>query len=221
MRYSLELREIVQNINLFDFNYKFYEDSFKEEFQKRFIDHFFFYEIGFETVARFKHMLKSRLNDIYPYYKKLYEIELKSKDINYLMNKDLKETVIKEVKGCLRTKDTSSTSSNGTMNNTSTSNTVDKGSETPMGKVTNLDSYLTNANVTDNSNTSNDTSSSNTDTSNEGVQNNEGLESTTLLSQGNIGVVSSAKLLEEYRKTIININLMIFNDLECLFMGVY
>lgn len=221
MRYSLEIREIIQKVNIFDFNYSFYEESFKKEFQDRFIEHFFFYEIGFETIGRFKHMLKAKLNDIYPYYKQLYEIELKSKNINYLMNKDLKETIIKEVTGSLRSKDSGVSTSNGTSSNNSTSNSVDKGSDTPMGQVNNLDSYLTTASISDNNNSSNDTTSNNTSSSSETLQDNTGKESTTLISQGNIGVVSSAKLLEEYRKTIININMMIFNELECLFMGVY
>lgn len=220
-KYSLEIRQIVKKINLFDFNYRFYEDSFKKEFEDRFIEHFYFNEIGFETVGRFKHMLMSKLNDIYPYYKQLYEIELKSKNINYLMNKDLKETVIKEVTGSLKSSEKGSSNSNGTSCNNSTSNSLDKGSDTPQGRVENLDDYLTTATISENTSVTNDTSTSNTTTQGETIQDNEGRETTTLISQGNIGVVSSAKLLEEYRKTIININMMIFNDLECLFMGVY
>lgn len=220
-KYSLEIRQIVKKINLFDFNYRFYEDSFKKEFEDRFIEHFYFNEIGFETVGRFKHMLMSKLNDIYPYYKQLYEIELKSKNINYLMNKDLKETVIKEVTGSLKSSEKGSSNSNGTSSNNSTSNSLDKGSDTPQGRVENLDDYLTTATVSENTSLTNDSSTSNTSTQGETIQDNEGRETTTLISQGNIGVVSSAKLLEEYRKTIININMMIFNDLECLFMGLY
>lgn len=220
-KYSLEIRQIVKKINLFDFNYRFYEDSFKKEFEDRFIEHFYFNEIGFETVGRFKHMLMSKLNDIYPYYKQLYEIELKSKNINYLMNKDLKETVIKEVTGSLKSSEKGSSNSNGTSSNNSTSNSLDKGSDTPQGRVENLDDYLTTATISENTSVTNDSSTSNTTTQGETIQDNEGRETTTLISQGNIGVVSSAKLLEEYRKTIININMMIFNDLECLFMGVY
>lgn len=220
-KYSLEIRQIVKKINLFDFNYRFYEDSFKKEFEDRFIEHFYFNEIGFETVGRFKHMLMSKLNDIYPYYKQLYEIELKSKNINYLMNKDLKETVIKEVTGSLKSSEKGSSNSNGTSSNNSSSNSLDKGSDTPQGRIENLDDYLTTATVSENTSLTNDSSTSNTSTQGETIQDNEGRETTTLISQGNIGVVSSAKLLEEYRKTIININIMIFNDLECLFMGLY
>ena len=46
-------------------------------------------------------------------------------------------------------------------------------------------------------------------------------EKTSLISKGNIGVVSSAQLLREWRKVIINIDEMILNDLEDLFMLLF
>ena len=83
-RYSIELREFVEDplFVLFDFDYPFYSDdlTMKEEFENRFIEHYYFHEIGFETVARFKHYLRSRLRDVMPYYSQLYESELKAKD---------------------------------------------------------------------------------------------------------------------------------------------
>ena len=46
-----------------------------------------------ETVGRFQHRLKTKLNKIMPYYKQLYETELRSKDIDFMLNKDLIETL--------------------------------------------------------------------------------------------------------------------------------
>ena len=50
-----------------------------------------FREIGFETVERFKRSLLGKLNKIMPYYTQLYQTELRSKDIDFMLNKDLEE----------------------------------------------------------------------------------------------------------------------------------
>ena len=97
--YTLELNKLDRDemFCIFDFDYDFYDDLMKANFERKFIDHYYFYEIGFETIERFKHRLKTRLNEIYPYYSQLYNTELKSKNINFLLNKDLKETFIREL----------------------------------------------------------------------------------------------------------------------------
>ena len=46
-------------------------------------------------------------------------------------------------------------------------------------------------------------------------------ETNTLTSKGNIGVTSSAELLEKWRKVIINIDELIINECSDLFMQVY
>ena len=66
-KYTLELRHIYndRNYNLFDFQYNLYDNDLKIFFQEKFFQHFFFHEIGFETVGKFKQRLQSKLNDIY------------------------------------------------------------------------------------------------------------------------------------------------------------
>ena len=102
-RYTIDVYTLLKdnNFKVFNFDYDFYTDdpNIKQAFETKFIDRYMFNEIGFETVSRFKHYLKERLNSIAPYYKQLYETELKSKDIQFLLNKDLKETFIRELEG--------------------------------------------------------------------------------------------------------------------------
>lgn len=98
-KYTIELRYLLNNgeHDIFNFNYDFYDEGRKLNFERKFINHYFFHEIGCESVARWKHMLKSKLDMIAPYYKQLYETECKSKGIEFLLNKDLKETFIREL----------------------------------------------------------------------------------------------------------------------------
>ena len=95
-KYTVDVYTLLQysNFKIFDFEYDFYTDdeNIRQSFESKFIDRYMFNEIGFETVARFKHFLKERLNSIAPYYKQLYKTELESKNIKFLLNKDLTET---------------------------------------------------------------------------------------------------------------------------------
>ena len=46
-------------------------------------------------------------------------------------------------------------------------------------------------------------------------------EQYTLTSQGNIGITSSAELLTKWRETLLNIDLMIFEECNDLFMQIF
>ena len=71
--YTMELREIIENnCNIFDFKYPIFKEEYRKTFEENFINYFYFREIGVETVARFKHNLKTQLNLIMPYYNKMY-----------------------------------------------------------------------------------------------------------------------------------------------------
>ena len=186
-----------------------------------------FNEIGFETVARFKHYLKERLNSIAPYYKQLYYTELESKNIKFLLNKDLTETFIKDVSS------NTETSSNTSLNNRSSSSTTGSQNNINNFKESSLDNgnadlglsqgNLTSVNETSDNTTSNNTTSSNdnSDMNNTGNTSNKEKETTTLISQGNIGVTSSAELLKQWREVLINIDNMIIEECSDLFMTIY
>ena len=77
----IEIRHIQ---NLFNFDYNFYDEEHKQEFENKFIEHFYFDYIGFETIERFRQRLRELLNRKYPYYKQLYETELRTKDIDFM-----------------------------------------------------------------------------------------------------------------------------------------
>lgn len=209
--YTLELRQISEskNMKVFDFEYDFYDPDLKAKFEEKFVNHYFFNEIGFETIQRFKHFLKMKLNEIMPYYKQLYQTEVEAKDINFLLNKDLKETFIREVNNQNNTTGDSLSKVNGT------DNTGFKESNIANGNATLNNDSLTS--ISQNDNNFNNTNSTNNNITNSGNQK----EETTLLSQGNIGITSSAELLQKWRDVIINIDQLIINECRDLFMTIY
>lgn len=209
--YTTEVYSLLQdkNFNLFNFDYDFYTDSenIRKEFERKFIDRYMFHEIGFETVARFRHYLKERLNSIAPYYRQLYQTELESKNINFMLNKDLVETFEREVE-------------NDGLNSTdmtSKDNTIQDNIESYLENG-NADIGLDNGNATGVSQVKGESGSTANSSTN---INTSSKEKTSLTSQGNIGITSSAELLRDWRSVLINIQEMIITDCSDLFMGVY
>ena len=205
-KYTLELRYLYEdeNFNLFDFPYNLYNNDLKPWFEEKFYQHFMFYEIGFDTIGMFKQRLMSKLNDIYPYYKQLYETEIRSKNIDFMLNKDLKESYVRE----LTSNSNSNQESNVTSNSLSTA-----GQLTPslIANSQKIDKFMDSAQK--------DNSSSNSTST--GESNGNSREEYTLTSQGNIGITSSAELLTKWRETLLNIDLMIFEECNDLFMQIF
>ena len=215
-RYTIELRDIENCIcYLFPKNFPFYTDSedLRQNFLQKFYDEYMFREIGFETVERFKRSLLGKLNKIMPYYTQLYHTELESKNINFMFNKDLIETFEREVSGTSEVNSNSTTNATGT----STANSNDIMYDTPNSRIDDITKYPTQGSQGEN----NATSSSNATSSNNQTGENTQTEKTSLISKGNIGIKSSAQLLKEWREVIINIDEMILNELEDLFMLLF
>ena len=216
-RYTMELSKIENELsyNILPSNFPFYIDSY--EARKIFIDKFYdmyrFNEIGFETVARFRKALESKLNIIMPYYEQLYKTELESKNINFLLNKDLIETFERDVKNCNTSHSNSSTSASA---NTS-SNGEDMVYDTPISAIDDITKYPTNASNSNSSASSDSEANSHSNQCGKNYQK----EGTTLISKGNIGITSSAQLLKEWRDVLINIAELILKDLEDLFFCLF
>ena len=205
-KYTLELRYLYEdeNFKLFDFPYNLYNNDLKPWFEEKFYQHFMFYEIGFDTIGMFKQRLMTKLNDLYPYYRQLYETEIRTKGIDFMLNKDLKESYIRE----LTSNSNSNQESNVTSNGLSTA-----GQLTPslIANSQKIDKFMDTAQK--------DNSSSNSTST--GESNGNSKEEYTLTSQGNIGITSSAELLTKWRETLLNIDLMIFEECNDLFMQIF
>lgn len=250
-KYTVELRQIINRTNIFDFNYKFVDDNTKKLLEKMFIDHYYFKEIGFETISRFKHYLKNVFNEKLEYYEML--IITSKIDYDILNNYDLKEnytknTVVNNTTNYTSNNNINSENKSVTKNNTSNTSTntlensnneINKFSDTPQSNILLDDNYITN--VTKNDKTSNELNnfSSTENNSSETTDNTKNTNSTTsknlsdgsqnenyeLTRKGNIGVMTPTDMLEkhiEYKKKVTNIiNKFFENECNCLFMQIY
>ena len=239
--YTLEIRQMIDNplIGLFTFNYDFYSDNpkDKEEFEKLFIQWYYFREIGFETPERFKMKLQAKLNIIMPYYRQLALTEWdKVRTAEQMMtSKNLKETTTHEQtisgnnESSLIGESTQTGSSTSSQQQLSTNNQNAKGSNLSDGvSKSSLDEgYLTsvtsindsgNQNITGNSS---DTSEITSSQNSSGTNNQVLSESSTFTSQGDVGIQTPAYAITEWRKVLININQQIIDECRDLFMSIY
>ena len=98
-KYTAELRTIIDNqFDIFDFEYTRTSESqaivSNEALQQGFIDHFYFREVGFETLERFKKRLKTQWLESLGEFDKLlvaYNQDINIKSTNKLHSKTVFE----------------------------------------------------------------------------------------------------------------------------------
>lgn len=61
---------------IFDFDFPIFDEDYRETLETKIIRHYYTREIGLETYGLWKLKLATKLNEIMPYYNKLYESEL-------------------------------------------------------------------------------------------------------------------------------------------------
>lgn len=231
-RYTIELRYLIEgNYDLGLKNYPIFDESYREQLNNKIIQHYYFREIGFETEALFKNRLNQKMNEIMPYYNQMYESA--KLNIDPLSTINLSETFNRNSSST----GTGTSSTSGTGNNTSNFNSTDT---TDYGKVSKFsdiaqaqttpneilnDKYLTSATVDDgqdkNTNTGTNTSQTESTTSGTSTDKRNLDEDTTLTRKGNNGTASESELLNMYRETFLNIDMMVIDELSDLFLGIW
>lgn len=206
-------------------DYPIFDESYRAVLEKKILKHYYTREIGAETVGLWKLWLNNKMNEIMPYYNQLYRSQLL--EFNPLYDVDYTRDYLK------KNDDKSNGSSNSTdvrneentTQNLSTGTNWNEFSDTPQGGLAGVDSgnYLTNATkITDNASSSGSTTHTANNSSNGGYVNNmNGIEDYVEHVKGTHGGVSYAKKLEEFRKTFLNIDLQIINELRSLFFYLW
>lgn len=208
-QYTLTLKQLKENnIPLFNFNYPIFNEEYRPVLEEKITRHFYFREIGFETVGRFLFELETKLNEIMPFYNKMYESTLL--EFDPLLNYQVKETYEKKVTG--NTQGNANSSSSGSQNE-KTNNLF---SDTPQGRV----DFNTSSHVTTMAQDVGSSTSSNESIITQSQSNNDREEFVRTM-EGNIGVQTFSQLVNDYRKTFLNVDMMVIDELNELFMRVY
>jgi hypothetical protein len=223
---------------IFDFDYSFYDETKRKDFETDFIRNFFMREIGFETEELWKFHLENYLRINMGYWNNLFKSELLAFDPFANTKTDLTKngTNNQTMNGTSETKGSSSGSNTQKTNGTLTENDFQRrlDSDTPDQRLAitanngqGVIEYASNIEeeTANNSKTSSGTNTaSSTDTSNvtnTANQTNNETKTDTAHHEGKIGDQSYSKMLQEYRETFLRIEKQIFHEMNQLFMLVY
>jgi hypothetical protein len=208
-KYTTQIRTIIENgYQIFGFDYPIFDEEYRSVLETKIVNRYFFREIGFETVGQFKHFLKTRMNEIMPYYNQHYLANLRFKDFDPYKNKDFYIENTRTSEG----ENTSSNEGTTTGNSSNTGNTVFN--DTPTTKLGNRD-YATTITNEDNN------SDSLVNASGKSDGNFTSTEDFISHLHGHDGMKYPADILENVRETINNIDVEIIENLSDLFMNVY
>lgn len=199
-------------------NYPIFDESYRETLNNNILNYYLESEIGVETAELFKRLLNDRMALIMPKYNKMYLAQDELLENGILGNVHLTETLER------KTDSTSSQEDSGTGSQTGSSTATNKNlyQDTPQGQISmqTLDAqnvYATNVTLDNNTNSSTvtDTSSSTRDFTNNGTEN----YVKTII--GNNGRKYNVDVFNDLVSKLKNIDMLIINELQDLFMGVF
>lgn len=202
-KYTITIKSLIDNN--FDFkmdSYPIFDENYRDTLNQNILYHYYENEIGFETASLFRFYLNQKLNEIMPYYNELYKVQKKLIDENLLLNNvNLKEQLIGS--NTTKTNSTSQSSNNG----------KSLFQDTPQGQIsqTDIDNQTWATNLTLNKNEISDQSNATGSGTNEYIK--------TII--GNNGGKFNIDVLNDIKNNLMNIDLMIINDLNDLFMQIF
>lgn len=196
-------------------DFPIFDEQYRAKLCKKILRHYYTREICCETVGRWKLFLSDRMNNIMPYYNQLYKSELLKIDPLVSVNRSVSH------KGS--GSESKTTNRNGTNSSTSKTNgdtdTWSYYSDTPQGGIKGLESndYLTNA--THNTGKDGTSSTLNGNTSDTEVgkgDRSDSYDDKILGYEGN-----QSDMLLKFRKTFLNIDMMVIDELKDLFFTLW
>lgn len=218
---------------VFDFNYPIFDTAYKETLETKILLHYYTREICEETVGLWKLRLWRKMVEVMPYYNQLYNSAKLEYEPFYDVDITRQHTTEKEGTQESTGSGTSGSESSSKTETSSSADVTTEGwnmySDTPQGSVTNLENetYLTNATKdTNDQNTTSQQTTEDSSTVNNTYQ--DSLNQTTNDTEnyletvkGKQGTASYSKMLQEYRETFLNIDMMVIDELEDLFFGLW
>lgn len=181
--------------------YPLFDESYRPALNQKIIDHFWNREIGQETISLFTHQLRVRMNNIMPLYNQHYEASRIKFD-------PLKTIDMKNV----GTSDSTATSAaTSATDSTSEAKSRAVNSDHPQELLSDTGDYASSSG--DTIGTSAATGSTDNTGTNTQQTNSEGGVSGF---QGN-----AAAVIFQLRATFVNVDMMVINELEDLFMGIW
>jgi len=206
--FTLELWELLENrppeqaADILGLNdYPLFDESYRPALNQKIIEHFWNREIGQETPSMFRQQLRKRMNEKMPLYNQHYE----ASRIKF----DPLKTV--DMKNVSESDTTASSTSAATSASTSGAKSRSVGSDHPQELLSNTGDYATTS-----SDAISDSTASGTSSDNGSSEQHAASSGGVTGFQGN-----AAAVIFQLRATFVNVDMMVIEELEDLFMLVW
>lgn len=203
-KYTIDIRTMLKNGWKPPLDeYKIFNEDYRKILNDKILNHFYFYEIGFETVEMFSFYLKQKMNEIMDKYNFLYENQ---------------EKILKGMLGNVNLEETYSNTSSGKGTSSSNSNSDSEAKnvlqDTPQGQVTMTDldnlKWATSYTKSESNASANDTSETSTNNTENYIKN----------IIGNNGMKYNLEIYIDFVNKFNTIDMSIIHELDELFMGL-
>lgn len=210
--FTMPLKEAIEYVADLDQtigldSYPLFNEAYRPGLNTKIVNHYWNREIGLESVEMFTFNLRRKMNEIMPYYNKMYESELIKFDplATYDMN-----TIVAAL---------------GESNNTVSGQSATTSENLARAISASSDFPQTTLNDNDTGNFASSSTESKSDgsaTSNANESSTTNAKTTDMTTNRVTGFSgSAADLLTRYRATLLNIDLAVIQDLQELFMSVW
>lgn len=210
---------------IFTSKVSFFDEEYRGVLCKKILKHYYLREIGCETVGIWLLWMNTKLEEIMPYYNKLYESELIKFNPMYDVDWNRKGNKTGNESGSGSRSTSGNNSGTNTQSGTSSNTRKDLYSDTPQGALTGVESetYLTNARkVSDSGETGVNVSTSGSYEDSESSSNNvDTTENYVESVSGKQGTGSYSKMLNEFRETFLNIDMQVIEEFAEMFMELW
>lgn len=206
--------------------YPIFSESYRAKLNEKIVAHYALREIGSETPQMFAFYLGRTMREQMDYYNQLYLSAQREFDpfVTSDIRQEMDSTSTNESSGKSSGAQSNQSTANSTSDTTSDNSAMTFNSEFPQTRIDDFRKFATSASQTDSTgnthtatrqdSTATATSTSNTDYAHSSDKGNS--MSHTIGTSG-----SQSQLLTDWRNTMLNIDLMVINSLDDLFMGVW
>lgn len=197
--------------------YPIFDEAYRATLNDKIINHFYFREIGFETAAQFAWYMKQTMWEVMPKYNRLYralETDLQHPLSDWYRHRTVDDDLVSNVEGSTHSENESETSSTDRNRNVYQDTPMSILSNEGAPSVEGLD-YATSVTYDDGSGTTSGTSASDGKSTTDRVDNRDRVEDEYGRNK------SLASLIEEFDEKFQDIDVLVINSLNDLFLKLW
>lgn len=206
--------------------YPIFDESYREKLNEKIVAHYALREIGSETPQMFVFYLGRTMREQMDYFDQLYISARRKFDpfVTSDIRQEMDSTSVNESSGKSSGEQSNRSTADSTSDTVSDNSAMTFNSEFPQTRIDDFRKYATSASQTDSkgnthTSTQQDSTATATSLSNTDYARSSDKGNSVAHTLGTSG--SQSQLLLDWRSTMLNIDMMVINSLEDLFLGVW